>query len=186
MIETESLMEIDMHQYTDEEIIGDGYTNASITYLHKFQKNIESEAILNQLVRDSFVRKKHQVNIPLILFSGITTILISVATTSEDNSIASSTFQVASLLASGIVTTLSSINAYYNFESRAENHNTVANRLNSLQLYISNALHLPISKRNDITTILTRIFVEKKNIDEYGKYVPVKISEKFNKAQKAI
>ena len=113
--------------------------------------------------------------VPKILMATITTILISITDSEDDNSY--TWLHTAALISSGVVSVLSGMDSFYDFENKFVNANSTANKLLALATYIRTELALPINKRRDITTLMSYVSNELRNVAEFGRPLPLSFSK---------
>lgn len=138
----------DLKELDDESLHGDSWTNTAQLQLVRWKHDAERLSSLHNLSRSKFAFLSHCVNIPLIFFSGITTIALGFQRSGGEGM--SDVARNTTLILSGLTTFLSGLNSYYNFSTRAGNHNNASNAYGGLVRNIDYTISLHPSKRPDV------------------------------------
>ena len=163
-----------LENYLEDNVLADGYTPANVKILLQICDDLDVEARAYRLRRDSVKSKRDRINVPAIALSAVTTILISVGGSITESS---KWIQIASLITSASVGVLQGVDRYYDFHQVFINANTTANKLCALSAFIRTKLSIPLEKREDITTILSYVRCELRNVAEFGRPLNLKFYE---------
>jgi len=145
--------DLDLEQQAAETVYGDDWTNTAQDKLETWRNEAMVLSEKHDHARSIFTGTRDRLNLPVIVFSAATTVLVSQNASGEPNM----AINLAALVLSGLTTVISGFNAFYAPSERVANHIKSSNAYGSLARMIDYTINLPPHKRPDVEVAYVQV-----------------------------
>ena len=139
-----------LSEQAKEAIYGDDWTSSTQDKLEEWKVEAEKWSDWHDKARATFTWQRDCMNIPIIAFSGLTTIMLGIKSLQSASAGIIDPLSVATLCMSGLTTFISGVNAFYSPAERVQKHIDASNAFGSLARSIDYTISLPPKKRPDV------------------------------------